>query len=50
MKHNYIKPETIVVEMIVETMLAMSDHIPMENTPGTPAANERRGEWSDPWI
>ena len=49
MKHNYIKPETIVEELTVETMFATSDRISMDKEPGIPAANERRGGWCDLW-
>ena len=50
MKHNYIKPETIVEELTVVTMFATSgNRIPVNNTPSTPAANERRGGWGDLW-
>jgi hypothetical protein len=50
MKQNYIKPEAIVEELAVETMLATSDRIPLDKEPGTPAANGRRGEWGNLWA
>lgn len=50
MKQNYIKPEAIVEELAVETMLATSDRIPLDKEPSTPAANEHRGSWGDLWA
>ena len=47
MKHKYIKPETEVIRLNAETMMAMSDRIPIEDTPGIPAAREKRSLWDD---
>jgi hypothetical protein len=47
MKHKYIKPETEVIRLNAETMMAMSDRIPMEDTPDIPAAREKRSLWDD---
>ena len=51
MKQNYIKPEIIVEEIAVESMLAAStDRIPVGGSEIKPsAANERRGTWGDLW-
>ena len=50
MKQNYIKPELCVEDVVVEIMLATSDRIDIDDTPGTPAANERRGAWGNRWA
>ena len=52
MKKNYVKPETAVENVMVETMIATS---PGGNVPVTPGegdgreANDRRGGWGDLW-
>lgn len=47
MKHKYIKPETEVIRLDADAMMAMSNRIPMEDTPGIPAAREKRSLWDD---
>ena len=50
-KKIYVKPEVIVEELAVETMLAAStDRIPVGDSPRPPAANGRRGEWGNLWY
>ena len=45
LKQNYIKPVLCVEDIVVETMLATSGRIDIDDTPGTPVANERRDSW-----
>ena len=50
-KKIYVKPEVIVEELAVETMLAAStDRIPVGDGTKPPAANGRRGTWGDLWA
>ena len=52
MKKEYIKPEVLVEEVLLEGMLALSDpsqdfdHTEGE---GDDSANDRRGGWGDLW-
>ena len=49
-KKIYVKPEVIVEEIAVESMLAAStDRIPVGSEIKPSAANERRGTWGDLW-
>ena len=50
MKKEYIKPEIVVEEITLETMLAASDiHSGNPGESGDPDANERRGGWGNLW-
>ena len=58
MKKEYIKPEVVVEEMLLENMLATSSgFIPLEpEKPGSgtggggkPRVNDRRGTWGNLW-
>ena len=48
MKKDYVKPETAVENVMVETMIATSGAVGGENTDESPV-NERRGGWGDLW-
>ena len=48
-KQDYIKPELCVEDIVVATMLATSDRIDIDDTPGIPAIPERRGSWGNRW-
>ena len=48
MKKEYVKPETAVENVMVETMFAASDVI-QEPDGGELGSNERRGGWGDLW-
>ena len=50
-KKIYIKPEVIVEELAVETMLAAStDRIPVGNEIKPSAVRGRRGTWGNLWY
>ena len=51
-KKIYVKPEVIVEELAVETMLAAStDRIPVGGSEIKPSAtNDRRGTWGNLWA
>lgn len=40
MKRKYIQPQTMAIRVAVEKIMASSDRIPIENTPGVPAARD----------
>lgn len=52
MKKNYLKPEVVSMNVVVEAMIASSPenggHIGGGNLPPIPA-DERRGEWGNVW-
>ncbi len=56
MKSNYIKPEIVIVELVTEQIMALSDRIPIGGE-GTPATKYRDdefvpiedSEWGDLW-
>ena len=45
MKRDYLKPEIEVLDVEPASVLATSDWIDIDNTPGTPASAEYRGMW-----
>jgi hypothetical protein len=45
MKREYLKPEIEVLDVEPAAVLATSDRIDIDNTPGTPASAEYRGRW-----
>lgn len=54
MKKNYVKPETAVENVMVETMIATSGNNPGGQVPVVPGegdefSNDRRGGWGDLW-
>lgn len=53
MKKEYIKPEIIIENILLESMLATSnEYMGSVETPGTDDdfnANDRRGTWGDFW-
>lgn len=47
MKQKYIQPKTELLKVETENMMALSDRIPIDNTPGVPGA--RNNAWDDEW-
>lgn len=53
MKKHYCKPESVIQDILLESMLATSEsreeYVPIVPNPGTPAANSRRDTWGNLW-
>ncbi|MBR2459336.1 MAG: hypothetical protein IKB39_08500 [Bacteroidaceae bacterium] len=54
MKRKYIQPQTMAIRVDIENIMATSDRIPIDNTPGIPAAREDesieiKGVWESVW-
>lgn len=48
MKKNYSKPEAISLNVLCESLIAMSG-TDVGNQPVIPTSNKSRGEWGDIW-
>ena len=49
MKKEYVKPEFLVEDILLETMIATSSEIGGDGSGEDADANERRGSWGDFW-